>query len=751
MLDHLQQVLGAHQPSIGADHGRCSVQIQVAATSAADALISASARWTDAARTVDMPQWQLVRAEVKTVEECEREGTNDSRRPPVAVGPCAGADADRGHRENGRADKLLAEELLSRALRDGLTGLVSRELFTDRVRSVLADEESGDEWVVFDVDLDQFASLNRTAGAALGDRVLAVLSARMCEVPEHALVARLGGDEFAVLLHGVAPGDADEAASRMLQIIRAPVLVEGHTFAVTASVGVASSGQMTYPDDLVREAGVAMCQAKADGGNCARRFDRRVSVDVRRLDFDSDPAPDRWANVLLLEQAALAANEYETLEDAAAIVLRQVCAHTGWPIGHLSLVSCTGDRVEPTRIWHTGGPDHFREFRQVCEATSMGPGEGVAGKALETAQFTCGADMAGKPHFSAALAVVGDPVGIKAAAVFPILVGREVVALLEFYCSGKRRSSDSLRQVMKAVCGQLSRVAERSRAQAALARSEEKYRTLADSVPVLMWMTGPDGRVSMFNREWLEFTGRNQEEELRDRWSACVHPEDAERCHEAYRTAFALRQAFQLDYRLRRADGEYRIVAGCGRPIGEGDGFQGYVGAGVDVTDRRRAEAAVHHSEARFRALLGNSGAMVTLLGADGRVIADYQGGAEGMGYPEGSTTGRLGFDFLHPDDQQAASDAFALCLASPGVSVPFRCRVRHADGPWRWVDAVGTNRLDYPPVEAIIISAVDINEHKMLEHRLAEAEEKCRQATDLATMGLQGWEAFVTERSLSE
>ena len=764
VLDRLERGFGPEELSLLARDGRCSVLVRVVATSAADALVRASARWDDAARAVELPQWQLARAEVVTVEEFDREHAGNSGRQLGAGSgggrARAGAGIDDERDERSRelraherlADELLAEELLARALRDSLTGLVSRELFTDRVRSVLADEPSVvDEWVVFDVDLDHFGALNRTGGAAVADRILAVLAARICEVPEHALVARFGGDEFAVLLHSKVPGQADEAAARLLDIVRAPVQVEGRRFAVTASVGIASRAQMTYPDDLVREARVAMCHAKADGGNCARRIDPGVSVDVRRIDFDSDPAPDRWANVLLLERAALAANECQTLEDAAAIVLQQVCAHTGWPLGHLNLASDTGDCMEPTAIWYTGGPDRFHEFRAACEATSLRAGEGAAGRVLQTAQVACIADMTSARSFPAAVASAGGAVGITTAAAFPILVGRDVVAALEFFGSGERRVSDSLRDIMHGVCAQLGRVAERSRAQSALARSEERYRTLADSVPVLLWMTGPNGRSTTFNREWQEFTGRGNGEEARDCWIACVHPDDAERCDEAFQTAIAGRQPFQLDYRLRRADGEYRVISGCGRPIGEGDDFHGYVGAGVDVTDRRRAEAAVRDSEARFRALLANCGAMVTLLGADGTVIADYQGGTEGMGYPEGSATGRLGFEFLHPDDRQAAIDAFAVCLTSPGVSVPFQCRVRHADGPWRWVDAVGTNRLDYPPVGAIIISAVDISQRKALERRLAAAERRYRQTADLAAIGLAGLEAFVGEGSLAD
>jgi two-component system, sensor histidine kinase and response regulator len=132
---------------------------------------------------------------------------------------------------------------------------------------------------------------------------------------------------------------------------------------------------------------------------------------------------------------------------------------------------------------------------------------------------------------------------------------------------------------------------ERKRTEEAVRESEARFRTMADSAPVLIWMSGTDGLCTFFNQGWLNFTGRTLEQELGNGWRDDVHPDDRQRCRESYYAAFGAREDFASEYRLRRADGEYRWVLDQGTPrfTAEG-GFAGYIGAAADVTERRQAE-----------------------------------------------------------------------------------------------------------------------------------------------------------------
>ncbi|HEX2188738.1 MAG TPA: PAS domain S-box protein [Longimicrobiaceae bacterium] len=150
-------------------------------------------------------------------------------------------------------------------------------------------------------------------------------------------------------------------------------------------------------------------------------------------------------------------------------------------------------------------------------------------------------------------------------------------------------------------------VTEERRALDALRTSEERFRTLADSAPVLIWVAGTDGLRHFFNRPWLEFTGRTVEQEAGNGWAAGVHPDDRDRCMDVYLSALRERRPFRMEYRLRRADGEYRWLLDHGVPLLTPEGeLTGFTGSCIDVHDRR-LEAEREHFLLRAGAVLGAS------------------------------------------------------------------------------------------------------------------------------------------------
>jgi len=114
---------------------------------------------------------------------------------------------------------------------------------------------------------------------------------------------------------------------------------------------------------------------------------------------------------------------------------------------------------------------------------------------------------------------------------------------------------------------------------------------LFDHAPVGLWTAGPDGSRTYFNQKWLAFTGRPLEAEKDNGWTEGIHPDDFERCLGTYLRAVHGRRAFELEYRLRRFDGEYRWMHDTGVPHYAADGtFVAYVGSAVDITERRRSQ-----------------------------------------------------------------------------------------------------------------------------------------------------------------
>ena len=120
---------------------------------------------------------------------------------------------------------------------------------------------------------------------------------------------------------------------------------------------------------------------------------------------------------------------------------------------------------------------------------------------------------------------------------------------------------------------------------------ESRSRVTTDSAPVLVWMARADMMRDWFNKSWLKFRGRTLGDELGEAWIGGVHAEDVERCLGIYRSSFAEREPYSMDYRLQRHDGVYRHMLDTAIPRWSDDGeFLGYIGTCVDITDRKELE-----------------------------------------------------------------------------------------------------------------------------------------------------------------
>jgi PAS domain S-box-containing protein len=157
-------------------------------------------------------------------------------------------------------------------------------------------------------------------------------------------------------------------------------------------------------------------------------------------------------------------------------------------------------------------------------------------------------------------------------------------------------------------------VTVQKQAKDALRESEARFRTMANTAPVMIWISGPDKLCTFFNKGWLDFTGRTLEQELGNGWAEGVHREDLDRCFEVYVNSFDARKPFTMEYRLRRRDGEYRWVLDNGTPRFASDGtFLGYIGSALDISERKQAQE-------RFRLVVEASPNGIVLVNTHGRI-----------------------------------------------------------------------------------------------------------------------------------
>jgi PAS domain S-box-containing protein len=150
---------------------------------------------------------------------------------------------------------------------------------------------------------------------------------------------------------------------------------------------------------------------------------------------------------------------------------------------------------------------------------------------------------------------------------------------------------------------------ERTCAEEALRESEERFRLIANTVPVMIWMSGADQEITFLNQTWLDYAGRPMDTAVETLQATVLHPSEVERCRQVYETAFQQRAPFQLEHRLRHHDGDYRWVMTAGVPrYSAARVFVGYIGTSVDITERKRAEGVLSsqkliqaHEEERSR------------------------------------------------------------------------------------------------------------------------------------------------------
>lgn len=141
------------------------------------------------------------------------------------------------------------------------------------------------------------------------------------------------------------------------------------------------------------------------------------------------------------------------------------------------------------------------------------------------------------------------------------------------------------------------------RSEDALRESEQRFQIMANTAPVMLWMAGRDGLYNFFNEFWLEFTGRDIKQEQGIGWLDAVYCDDKINCLQTYYSALNARAKFQMEYRLRRADGEYRWILDTGIPRFTPSGsFAGYIGCCIDITERKSVEVALCESEKAAKA-----------------------------------------------------------------------------------------------------------------------------------------------------
>jgi PAS domain S-box-containing protein len=275
-------------------------------------------------------------------------------------------------------------------------------------------------------------------------------------------------------------------------------------------------------------------------------------------------------------------------------------------------------------------------------------------------------------------------------------------------------------------------ITERKRVEMALRESEERFRTMADSAPVMIWVTDQNKELTYINEPWIKFTGRDLEEQLGHGWTESIHPEDHETTVKAYFDAFEREEPIEIEYRLRRHDGVYRWIIDRGTPRYAPDGtLMGYIGSCIDVTDRKESEQALKNSERRLAVALegGQMGVWSWHYANDELYWDDRMYAIFDLDPDTAPKAGESFFELVHPDDRPMM-DQQRDELKAGAETLNSEFRIFDRKGQVRWIAGRSTVIRKNGAPEMIVGVVFDITERKLNEQRLRsllESEQAAR------------------------
>ncbi|HEV2801616.1 MAG TPA: PAS domain S-box protein [Pyrinomonadaceae bacterium] len=288
--------------------------------------------------------------------------------------------------------------------------------------------------------------------------------------------------------------------------------------------------------------------------------------------------------------------EAGSVREAARKILEAVCQNLRWEMGAFWRVEAGAGVLRCQEIWQASAEEPG-EFAARTREMSFARGAGLPGRIWESSEPAWLADVTVEQNLPRAGVAARE--GLRAAFGFPVMLGREVLGVMEFFSREVRASQPELHALMDTIGSQFGQFIERRRAERALTEAEERahaeyerYRSLVAATSQVVWTTDAAGRIEDVPL-WRAMTGQTKEEVRGAGWLDAVHPEDRERSATLWRRAVETRSHYTNEYRVRQRDGSYRYFAVRGVPIVAEDGsLREWVGTLADITERKQREAS---------------------------------------------------------------------------------------------------------------------------------------------------------------
>ncbi|MDH4247812.1 MAG: PAS domain S-box protein, partial [Deltaproteobacteria bacterium] len=434
----------------------------------------------------------------------------------------------------------------------------------------------------------------------------------------------------------------------------------------------------------------------------------------------------------LMQRISVAANASDHQNQAFHACLQEVCAFTGWQVGHVYLVEGEdSDLLRPSGVWHLADPERFTTFKEVTLQTTFRRGEGLPGRVLESGRPLWIPNVLRDEGFLRAKHH-GD-LHVRTGVGFPVFTGEMVSAVVEFFSPEETSENPGLIEMLGHIGMVLGRVMERNRAERALLDAQINLSVASHLAKLGSWELNTETGSLRVSEEVLSILGvqGGSLEPTVEAFLGVVHPEDREDVSARLRISTKTGSDFEVEHRVLLPTGEVRTV------INKAEVFQNLsgtvvrmIGALQDISSRKLAEVELRNSENRFRLLIEGSIQGVSVH-RDGRLLFVNKALADMFGYHSVEEMLSMGMidRLLHSEEQPRMQEYEKLRLEGGPAPRAYVFKGVRADNTSVWISNQ-VSVVDWNGQQAILSTMFDVSE----QHRL---EEQLRQAQKMEAVGL--------------
>ncbi|MDX2242890.1 MAG: PAS domain S-box protein [Leptolyngbyaceae cyanobacterium bins.302] len=457
------------------------------------------------------------------------------------------------------------------------------------------------------------------------------------------------------------------------------------------------------------------------------------------VSFVLDLTPLKQTKQQLMVQYAVTRGlaEATTLAEAISAVLQALCESLDWQVGIAWRIDEESNVMRFVECWQETAIRQA-QFETATRSLTFTPGVGLPGRIWTEGHPIWIKSLVEETNFPY-LSIV-QRVGLQSALGFPILLGNEVLGVIECFSTQQREPDQDLLQLMGAIGNQIGQFMERKQSEEDLRKSEQLYRAIGESIDYGIWVCAPDGRNIYASESFLRLVGLTQEQCSEFGWGDVLHPNDAEQTIADWKAYAHSGGLWDREHRFRGVDGKWHPILGRGVPVRDAQGeILCWAGINLDISRLKQVEADLRESEERFRLAARAVAGVVYDWNLQTGSVYRSEGLIELLGFHPNEVAALTNWweQRIHPEDLPNTQASWEHCTTQGQDRFSIEYRVQHRDGHWITVwDRGYLMRDEHHNIVRVVGSSTDISDRKQAEaerEKLLERERIAREQAEAA------------------